>query len=74
MKQVTVRKEELIIAPLWWQLKRLQQTASGYGKKLSTEYKMLHEGRKYRVYYCCYSNSGTHYIIKKNIEITINIE
>ena len=50
---------------LWWQKKGLQQTATGYGGKLTTTKKALHNGRWYRVYCMCYSNSGSCYIIAK---------
>jgi hypothetical protein len=55
----------LIEAPLWWHKQGLQQTASGYGSKLTTPYKVEHNGRLYRVYCVCFSNAGTLYILPK---------
>ena len=55
----------LVYKPLWWHLKGLQQTTSGYGNKLTTPYKTEHNGRMYRVYCICWSNSGTLYILPK---------
>jgi hypothetical protein len=52
-------------SPLRWHLKGLQQTASGYGGKLTSSKKTWFNGRLYRVYIMCYSNSGTAYIIVK---------
>ena len=45
---------------------------TGYGKKLSTDYKIMFEGRVYRVYCSIYSNAGTCYIITKGQKIIIN--
>lgn len=53
---------DAIMAPLWWQSKNLQQTASGYGRRLTTPYKVEVNGKWRRVYCCCYSNNGTLYI------------
>jgi len=54
--------------PLWWQLRGLSYTASGYGSKIPTS-KMVHvNGRWHRVYCCIYSNSGVCYVmINKNM-------
>lgn len=56
---------ELIDAPLWWHTAGLTQTATGYGPKLTTPYKTMHNGRLYRVYCACFSNIGTLYILPK---------
>ncbi len=55
--------------PLHYHLKGERQTASGYGSKLTTQYKTRYNDRLYRVY-CywhetCHSNHGTCYIISK---------
>lgn len=52
-------REDLIYAPLDWQVRGLQQTASGYGYKLTSPYKIRFEGKDYRVYVTCYSNVGS---------------
>jgi len=54
---------QLVYKPLWWHERGLQQTASGYGRKLTTPYKVEHNGRLYRVYCVCFSNSGSLYIL-----------
>lgn len=42
------------------------QGADGYGKKISTDYMAILNGRKYRVYAVCFSNAASHYVtIKK---------
>jgi hypothetical protein len=58
--------------PLWWQLKGLTLTASGYGAKLPTEWKVFDNNRWKRVYCCIYSNSGTLYILRNGKEITLH--
>lgn len=55
----------LLESPLWYHKQGLQQTASGYGSKLTNSFKTWFRGRWYRVYTMCYSNSGTCYIIVK---------
>ena len=63
--------QPLTYAPLWWHDQGLTQTATGYGGKLTTPYKAMHNGRLYRVYCMCYSNSGTNYIISKGQRLII---
>ena len=58
--------------PLWWHERGLQQTASGYGRKLTTPYKTSYNGRMYRVYCICFSNSGTLYVISKGERLYIH--
>lgn len=52
------------LAPLWWQEKGLQYTASGYGRRIPTAYMVQIPGspRWRRVYCCCFSNAGTCYV------------
>ena len=50
---------KLIDAPLWWHDRGLQQTVSGYGRKLTTRYKVPFNGRNYRVYCTQISNVGS---------------
>jgi len=51
--------------PLWWQKQGLQQTASGYGKKLCTQWVVLIGTRWHRIYCAQFSNVGTCYIIRQ---------
>ena len=55
------------IKQLWWQRQGLQQTATGYGAKLATEYLLTvpDAPRPYRVYAICYSNVASFYILRK---------
>jgi hypothetical protein len=51
---------------LWWQKQGLQQTATGYGGKLTSPYMLeTPDGRKRRVYAMCYSNAASHYVLIK---------
>lgn len=54
-----------------WQKRGLSYTASGYGSKIPTRYKVQWRGRWYRVYCRCYSNIGTCYIVSNGQEIII---
>ena len=63
---------ETIESPLWFHLKGLMQTATGYGSKLTTQYKVKYNNRLYRVYCHCFSNCGSLYIIVKNNRVFLN--
>ncbi len=54
---------EYIDRPLIWQRRGLQQTATGYGSKLtSSQCVKLPNGKVRRVYITCYSNAGSAWI------------
>ena len=57
----------LVEAPLWWQEQGLQETATGYGRKLTTRWKTHYMGHLRRVYCVCYSNVGTLYVLVKGV-------
>lgn len=59
-------EREFYYSPLWWHEKGLTQTASGYGRKLTTPYKVEYMGKKRRVYALCFSNVASLYVIVKN--------
>ena len=40
---------------------RLTETATGYGKKLTTDFKIKFMGRNYRIYTTVYSNNGSNW-------------
>ena len=67
MKTVRIEGKEYLCtySPLWWQIKGLTQTASGYGRKLNTGYKVEYQGRMRRIYCAQISNAGTCYILIK---------
>lgn len=58
-----------------WQARGLQYTATGYGRRIPTPYKVKTAGKWRRVYCCVFSNSGTLYIGKLSSEaVTVQIE
>ena len=62
---------ETFINPTWWQLKGLMYTATGYGRKIPTQYMVKHNNRLKRVYCCIFSNSGTLYIINNGQDLIL---
>jgi hypothetical protein len=62
---------DLLYKPLWYHEQGVQQTASGYGSKLTTAYKTEYKGRLYRVYCIIWSNLGSLYIISKGQRLYI---
>ena len=72
-KKINADREDLIEAPMWYHAKNLQQTTSGYGKKLNSGYKINLNGRLLRVYVAIFSNNGTMYVkTKKHGDIIID--
>lgn len=65
-------REDLIDAPLWFHKKGLQETASGYGSKLTTRFKIRFEKKDYRVYCTLFSNSGSSWFKVKGKKIFVN--
>ncbi len=55
--------------PLWWQKQGLQYTASGYGKKIPSEWVAEVGGKRYRVYVRQFGNAGSAYIIRGGEEV-----
>lgn len=54
-----------------WQKQGLQYTATGYGGKIPTQYKVKHKGIWRRVYCAIYSNSGTLYIMQTGVKLIV---
>ncbi len=64
IEYIPYKQDDLIEKPLWFHKQGLQETVSGYGKKLTSS-KMLKVGKRfYRIYVMCYGNSGSAYIVK----------
>lgn len=64
-------KEDLIISELPWQKRGLQETVNGYGRKLTSRYKINFEGRLFRVYITSISNSGSTWFSSKGRRIHV---
>lgn len=79
MKQLGIKQSdysitplETIEVPLWWQEQGLTYTATGYGRKIPTRYKVKHNNRLKRVYCCIISNIGTCYIVNGKDKIIVS--
>ena len=66
-------KLQVKIELLNWQQRGLQQTASGFGNKLTSEYKVKLNKCWYRVYYKLYSNIGQFFIVQKGQKRSLEI-
>lgn len=54
-----------------WQKLGLSYTATGYGAKIPTRFKIYVNNRWYRIYTCIFSNVGTNYIIMQDEHIIV---
>jgi hypothetical protein len=63
---------QLIDEPLDWQKRGLQQTATGYGAKLTSRYKINFEGKLYRLYVTQYGNAGSTWFRVRGRKIFVN--
>lgn len=54
--------------PLQWQKRGLMQTATGYGRKLTTRYMAVVGKRAYRVYATCFSNCASLWVTIKGVQ------
>lgn len=64
--------KELAHCPLAWQKMGLQQTASGYGAKLVSAYKISFNGKLYRVYHTCYGNASSAWFTVKGKRVYLS--
>jgi len=65
-------RKELIHDPTPWQKRGLQQTATGYGAKLNTGYRIAFNGKLYRLYSTTYGNAGSTWFIAKGRKIYVS--
>ncbi len=63
---------DLVDDPPDWMKQGLQQTASGYGRRLNTGRKIHYCGRLYRLYATCYSNVASVWFTVKGVKIYVN--
>lgn len=71
-EQIFANSEDLIYAPLEWQKQGLQETATGYGSRLTTSKKISFNGKLYRVYCTCWSNAGSCWFKVKGRKIYVS--
>lgn len=72
--QYQVQATEAVPKPLWWQERGLSYTATGYGKRIPTQWLVKYNGKMRRVYCCIFSNIGTCYIGKLSDGLTVSID
>lgn len=65
-------KSDLVYDPPEWMKRGLQQTASGYGKKLNSGLKIHYNGKLYRIYTTIFSNAGSSWFISKGRKIYVD--
>lgn len=70
--RIQVGVAQLAIEPLDWQRRGLQQTASGYGKRLTSRYKIHFEGKLRRIYFTQFSNAGSAWFNFQGKKIHVN--
>jgi len=63
---------DLADVPLWYHTRGLQQTQSGYGRKLTSHYKIHFEGKLYRLYTTIFSNVGQNWFTVKGEKLFVN--
>jgi hypothetical protein len=56
-------QSDLVKKPPDWKLQGLQETATGYGRRLNSGYSIHFRGRLRRIYVYCIPNTGTSYIL-----------
>ena len=71
LEYIDVPVSDWIDAPLPWQEKGLMETATGYGMKLTSTWKVKYRGRLYRVYYTCISNAASHWITRRGKKLHV---
>lgn len=70
--RIYAERSELVEEPLSWQKQGLQQTASGYGAKLTSSLKINFNGKLYRLYVTIYSNNGSTWFTVKGRRIYVD--
>lgn len=58
---------DLVYDPLIW-----QNTGSGYGAKLPSQYKISFNGKSYRLYHTCYGNASSAWFKVKGRKIFVS--
>ncbi len=70
--RIYASRADLMEAMPAWMAQGLQQTASGYGRKLNTGLKIRFNGRDYRVYCTIFSNIGTVWFKSRGRRIVVS--
>lgn len=59
LPRISCLKTDLLKREPEWMRRGLQETASGYGKRLNSGWMIQFNGRLYRIYTTIYSNNGS---------------
>lgn len=70
--RIFVERSELVYDPPEWMKQGLQQTASGYGRKLNSGLKISFNGKLYRIYVTIFSNNGSSWFVAKGRKIYVD--
>jgi len=73
MDRIEISANLLIHDETEWQKRGLSQTASGYGAKLMTRWKVMHKGKFRRIYAINYGNSGSTFIILDKKRVFVDV-
>ena len=70
--RIRADENDMEFRPPPWMARGLQETRTGYGKRLNSGYMIRYEGREYRVYVTIYSNNGTMWFRVKGQRIVVS--
>ena len=71
-ERIYADRSELVYDPPEWMKRGLQETASGYGKRLNSGLKISFNGKLYRIYVTIFSNAGTSWFKVKGRTIIVS--
>jgi hypothetical protein len=74
MSDIQRTKPELVSDVATDETSRPNPYAMGYGRKVPTPYRIKYAGRWHRVYVMIYGNSGSAYILRKGVELFLDID
>ena len=70
--RIYAERRELIYDPPLWMARGLQETASGYGKRLNSGLKISFNGKLYRIYTTVFSNVGSSWFTVRGRKIYVS--
>lgn len=71
-ERIYADRSELVVDQPEWMKRGLQETASGYGKRLNSGLKISFNGKLYRIYVTIFSNAGTSWFKVKGRKIIVS--
>lgn len=70
-ERIYADRSEMVVDQPEWMKRGLQETSSGYGKRLNSGLKIHFKGKLYRVYITIFSNAGTSWFTTKGRRIIV---